>query len=349
MSKPKPIGLRDLAAVAKVDQSTVSRALNHDPRLNEDRAASIRQLAEEMGYRPRPIRSRKTKAVGLLVTASEQGPRSHFVSRAIMLAERALSDRGYHANVSYLRPDVDEGPPPLVQENRVDGVIFIGHPITAVVKKVVAMGVKAVGINHRSNILGVSCVSSDPFQAMRDAVLRLAAWGHTRFGLAICSNMSGPTIRARHQGFLHGLADAGFPADAGSVLSELPVEILGGRQAIDHWQDSADLPTALLFENDWMAMGAIMRLQQNGIDVPGQVSVVGHDDIWWANDIIPPLTSIRRSEGAMATHAVESLLSAIEGQTDPPPRDIAVPCSIVWRDSAGPHPDRRGMAGKPDR
>jgi DNA-binding LacI/PurR family transcriptional regulator len=105
------LGLRDIARLASVDISTASRALNYDPRVNPERADQIRKLAERLGYRPRPLRSKLARSIGVLVCSSETGqPVNNFLERIAWLAQKALADRRLHVNLECV---ARVGPPRL--------------------------------------------------------------------------------------------------------------------------------------------------------------------------------------------------------------------------------------------
>src|SRR5882757_2850877 len=94
------VALRDLAELASVDISTVSRALNNDPRVSQERATQIRKLADKLGYRPRPLRSKHARSIGLLITTAEPGRLgADFLARISWLSQRLLADRRLHVNL----------------------------------------------------------------------------------------------------------------------------------------------------------------------------------------------------------------------------------------------------------
>lgn len=346
---PGKVGLRDLARLAAVDVSTVSRALNRDPRVSAERAKTIRELARRMGYRPKPMRAKRTHAVGLLIGSDQLdrigGVGEHFLERIVWIAQQVLSQRRLHVNVEcFLRKDDGKSIPAILQENRVDGVILAGHPAAGMVARIREHGIPAVCINDSAKRLGIPCVSSDPQQAMHEAIVRLAALGHRRFGL-LMNDLEYPTSRARFEAYGAALADIEIAADPDWLVSDLPPEISGGREGVRALAGRGELPTAILCCNDWVALGALMELQSRGVDVPRDVSLVGHDNVSFCESLEPRLASISRSEHVLVSKAVQLLLDAVDhGKAKA--EDTLVEGSIVWRGSTGPAHGSFSRTGK---
>ena len=341
----RKVGLRDLARIAAVDVSTVSRALNHDSRVSESRAKTIRDLARREGYRPKPIRSKRTQAIGILIGSNQLdrigGVGEHFLERIAWVAQQVLSEQRMHVNVEcYLRSSDGKRLPAIIQENRVDGVLLAGHPSAEFVERIREHGIPAVAINDSAARLNIPCVRSDPRKAMHEAILRLAAWGHRRFGL-LMNDLEYPTSKARVEAYHAALADINIESDPNWVVSDLPHEITGGREGVRELIRRGDMPTAILCCNDWVALGAFMELQAHGIKVPQDVSLVGHDDVSFCKTIEPRLTSISRSEQGMVSEGVRLLLEMIGG-SQAVAEDTSVEGKVVWRESAGPAPERLG-------
>lgn len=332
--------MRDIARLASVDISTASRALNHDPRVNPERADQIRKLAESVGYRPRPLRSKLARSIGVLVVAEHERENivNNFVERIAWLAQRALADRRLHINLERVSRAYSGVLPAVVQQNRVDGVLLGGHPSKQLVDDIRALGMPAVAINDSVERLGISCVRSNPEPAMRQAILHLAARGHESFAL-LATSLEFPTIQARHRSYVHSLRELGIEPENDWLVQGLAGEIAGGREGIRQLRTRGALPTAVLCENDWMALGAMQELQHMGLSIPQDVSVVGHDDLWICEQLEPKLTSIHRAEDELVSKAIDLVTEQIEnGATTP--RELLVDGEMVWRQSAGPVPAR---------
>ena len=334
--------LRRLAEIAGVDVSTISRALHGDPRISDQRMAAIRDIARREGYRPQPLRTRRTAAIGLVLASDSRerigGAGEHFLQRIAWIASRQLAARDLHANLECVLRDVDEDVPAIVRENRVDGVLVAGHPQTSLVRSIVSLGLPVVAINDTFERLGVPCVCSDPSAAIQKTVRTLAELGHRRFALLL-NDFDRPTSRTRLDAFRSALAALGIPVRDDWILGDLPGEIPAGREGVERlWSGRGARPTALLCCNDWVALGALFALLKRGIDVPGHVSVVGHDDVAFATTLDPPLSTIARPEETIVSEALRLLLDAPTRPEEVPPTDILVPGRVVWRGTTGPAP-----------
>ncbi|MGI5868902.1 MAG: LacI family DNA-binding transcriptional regulator [Kiritimatiellia bacterium] len=333
------VGLRDLARLADVDVSTVSRALSRDPRVSAERAKTIRELARRMGYRPKPMRAKHTRAVGLLIGSDQLdrigGVGEHFLERIVWIAQQVLGQKRLHVNIEYfLRQDDGTSIPAILQENRVDGVILAGHPAADMVARIGEHGIPAVCINDSATRLGIPCVSSDPQKAIHEAIIRLAALGHRRFGL-LMNDLEYPTSQARYKAYGAALADIGISADPNWLVSDLPPEISGGREGIRELARRGKPPTAILCCNDWVALGALMELLSRGVVVPRDVSLIGHDNVSFCESLEPRLSSICRSEHMLVSKAVQLLLDAVD-RGNGKAEDTLVEGAVVWRESTGP-------------
>lgn len=340
----KRIGVRDLARLAEVDASTVSRALRNDPCVNEERARAIRELAEQVGYRPRPLRSKHAQAVGVLIGSSRAdrigGKGEHFLERIAWIAQQILGERHLHVNLECILRDEKPTPiPALVQQNRVDGVLLAGHPPVDLVRAIRELDLPAVAINDSVERLGISSVRSEPGPAIHECILRLAAWGHRQFGLLL-NELESPTAKARHQSYQTSLRDIGIEPDPAWLVSDLPGELAGGREGVRQLKARGPLPSAILCSNDWLAMGAMQELHLQGCRIPEDISLVGHDDLPFCEDLEPTLTSIHRAEKEIVAKAVDLLSEEIEHGIGEP-REILVEGVMVWRNSTGMAPARR--------
>lgn len=341
--RPGSVALRDLARLASVDISTVSRALNHDPRVNRQRSQQIRRLAEEVGYRPRPLRSKLAKSVGLLVSTTMPGRLDRdFQSRITWLAQRLLAARHLHVNIECIDRSAEAAMPALVKQNRVDGVLLSGHPPVEMVTEIRNLGMPAVAINDTVERISISCVRSNPEPAIHQAIVNLAARGHMAFGLLLM-DMAFPSSQTRYRSYQATLRELGIEPDAAWLVVGGRGEMSAGREGVRELQQRGALPTAILCENDWIALGVMQELDHQNIRVPEDVSVVGHDDLWICEETEPRLTSIRRSEDAMVAKAIELLLDQIENELGEP-QDVQVEGQMIWRQSVGPVSQRLKVA-----
>jgi LacI family transcriptional regulator len=161
----------------------------------------------------------------------------------------------------------------------------------------------------------------------------------------LASSIEYPTIRARHDSFLSSLQDIGIAPQPDWFITGLSADIIGGSIGIDRLHGLGPLPTAIICENDWMALGAMRELERLGLNVPKDISLVGHDDLWICEQLNPQLTSIRRPEQELVSQAIDLLVDQIDRGANAEPQEVLVEGKMVWRHSAGPAPERLRLGG----
>jgi len=244
-------------------------------------------------------------------------------------------------NLECLKRDGDEVPvlPAIVKQNRVDGVLLAGEPPREIVQAICDLDMPVVGINDSTERLNISCVSSQPEQAIHECIVQLAGWGHRQFGILLF-DLKYQTHRARYHSYLAALKEVGIQPNPAWVVTDLAGEISAGRDGVRKLLARGPLPTAILCCNDWLATGAMHELQRQGVRIPDDVSLVGHDDLPFCEQLEPTLTSIHRAEEEIVSQAVDLLVEQIqEGIQEP--RQESVRGEMVWRQSTGRAPDHR--------
>jgi DNA-binding LacI/PurR family transcriptional regulator len=323
----------DVARLAGVHVSTVSRVLRNSPQLNIRPATRLRiqQAAEELRYRPnavaRALRLASTGALGLLVPSLRNPVYSEIARGAferawersfvVMLAE----DRG--------GGDAERAYERLVQNGRIDGLLIAGsHPDSMLPQRAPEAPVPFVFVNRR--MPGGHNVSMLEEDAGRLAARHLLELGHRRIG-----HLAGPedidTARRRVTGFLEATAAAGVeprvthaPFDEGAAHERM-LELLEG----------PDPPTGVFTSNFNQAIGALAAAREKGCRIPDDLSLITYDDDPISAYLAPPLTGIRMPMHEMGVAAVDAIMDRIAGR---PTTDVTVPTppELILRDSTGP-------------
>ncbi len=322
-----------VAARAGVSQSAVSRTFTPGASVSPGTAARIRKAAEELGYRPntlaRSLITGRSQIIGLVVAYLE----NYFYPEVLEKLSYALQSRGYHVLVfmaSQNAGDIDE----ILQEIldfQVDGIIMASAALSSdFASRCQTAGVPVIFFNRRQDIDGISSVTSDNFGGGNQLAKFLMAGGHRRFAY-IAGWDGASTQRDREAGFVAGLAAKGHGLHAREV---------GNFDAVTAWQaacrmfDRPDPPDALFTANDHMAFQAmdVIRSEFN-LRIPGDVSVVGFDDVppaaWKAYD----LTTVRQRANRMVAETVSTLLLQI-GDPTIVPQQISVDAPLIVRSSA---------------
>jgi len=335
------VTLRKIAAQMDVDVGTVSRALAGDSRLSRERVEQIRAFAQVAGYRPKPLRRKQTDAIGLVVRATNgTKPQTGYLERMVYLAEVGASRLNKHLHVHMLGTG-EEGSdwPKFIAENRVDGIIVLGHATTPFYERLRHEPVPAVAINDTVDQTNIDCVMCDPTPGVQQAVRELLGLGHRHIGLVLTQRQY-PTVSRRHSAYMNAMHEEGIEPEANWIVQEVPDGLRGGQQAVRTYAAMRAMPTAILFNDDWVAMGGVYELARQGLSVPNDVSVVGYDNTAIATDLAPSLSSIDNQEQHLMSCALEMLQERISGLAGAP-RQITVQSQLVGRESCGVVPPSR--------
>ncbi|MET0418068.1 MAG: LacI family DNA-binding transcriptional regulator [Actinoplanes sp.] len=308
-----------VAQAAGVAQSTVSRALRGDPRVREDTRRLIEETAERLGYRPSwaapptPAPRQRTRSIGV-VSSDLTNP---FFPSLLNPVHDELQLMGYRFVLFAERTDLPTGQEALLSllNRSIDGVLVTTATLDSQLGAALAgRDLPIVLLNRYVDGMDVDRVTADNLHGGRTAARHLLDLGHRRIGV-IRGPANTSTSRDRHAGVAEGFADAGVSLDE-SLVREGPFSHQSGYQ---HARDLLRLPgrpTALLCGNDVIAFGAIDAAKSLGLDVPGDVSVLGFDDVPMAAWEVFQLTTVRQPLADMARTAARLLVERIEHEGD---------------------------------
>jgi LacI family transcriptional regulator len=340
-SEPRSrINLRWIAEEVGVHPSTVSRALDVSKRhlVADDVAERIIAAADRLGYRPDPVaaslRTRRSTLVGVLVPDITNPVFSPIISG---IAE-ILGEEGYSTIVADAGPGRDQRLR-LVDElaaRRVDGLILatVGRN-DEVLEHCLAAGLKVVLVNRADDAGRAASVVSDDMAGMALAVSHLAGLGHRKIG-----HISGPsslsTGHLRRIGFETAMASNGFAVPSGAIVEAGAYERDEGERAAAKLLAAYPEITAIAAANDLLALGAYRALAAQGLVCPGDVSVVGHNDMPLVDMVAPPLTTVRIGPREMGREAAKLLLTRMSEPASAIQRIMLEPTLVVRRSTAPP-------------
>ena len=337
---PRRATIDDVARLAQVHKATVSRALNARTRhqVNAETLKRVKRAARQLGYVPnamaRGLRTSRSMTIGVIIP-DLMNPIFPPIIRGI---EGVLQARGYTVLVANTdtHDDVEISAFESLLQRRVDGFILATGRLDdqPVIEEAAAAGVPVVLVNRDSGVGHYPVVSGNNSDGIRCAVKHLVDLGHRRIvHVAGPSNYS--TARTRAESFEAAARAAGvehhtiyaesFTIDAGEKAAE---GLLAG---------PGDLPTAVVAGNDLVALGVIRRLRADGVRCPEDVSVVGFNDMPFAEDFWPPLTTVHMPLRELGAEAALLLLRGIE-EGEQEAATLTLPVSLVVRGSTGPAP-----------
>ena len=327
----------DIAREAGVSQSTVSRALRGDPRVDPATAARIVRVAERRGYMPnaaaRSLVTRRTRTIAVVV-ADIKNP---FYPELVEALHEALGRSGYRMVLVNERTDTrgQAGLAELYRGGGADGVLFVSVTIEArVAKLLTASPFPSVLLNRDVDGADLDRVMADNAGGAAQVADLLYGLGHRRIAF-IGGPANTSTTRDREAGFSKALAQRGAPLDPANRRAGEYSHRSGYQWATD-LLDRAEPPTAIFCANDVVAFGALDAARNLQIDVPGDVSIVGFDDLPMASWRAFDLTTVRQPLTDMARDAARILIERIEGRDDPERERLVFPTHLVRRSSTGP-------------
>ncbi|MEM7489050.1 MAG: LacI family DNA-binding transcriptional regulator [Pseudomonadota bacterium] len=323
----------DVARHAGVSQSAVSRVFTPGASVSPDMAKRVRASAETLGYRPnalaRGLITGRSRIIGLVVAYLD----NPFYPDAIEKLSNALQACDHHLLIFTTGKqgiDTDRVVQDLM-DYQVDGLILASITITAeLTKRCADARIPLVLFNRGLPGSGLSAVTSGNETGGRRIAEFLVAGGHRR--IAHISGFDGAqTARDRLAGFRAGLAAAELPLHG---LAAGEFSRAAACEAARSLMDRPDPPDAIFVANDHMALAVMDTLRHDlGVDVPGEVSVVGYDDVpmaaWPAYD----LTTLRQPTRRMVEATVTQLMAQIEGPVTPT-RRLEIDGPLVVRSSA---------------
>ena len=288
------VTIYDVAREANVSMATVSRVVNNNPNVKPQTRKKVFDAIERLGYRPnavaRGLASKKTTTVGVVIPD---------ISNSIFAeVARGIEDIAnmYHYNIILCNADKRKEKEIRVintlLEKQVDGLLFMGGTVTE--EHIQAFKTASVPI--------VLCATSDENEmypsvdidheaAARDAVKALIEKGHRRIAM-ISGTLQDPSNGfARYQGYKRALEEAGIKLDESLVrIGNYRYE--AGVEVTKYFMQLSERPTAIFSANDEMAIGAIHTIQDEGLRVPEDLSVISVDNVRMASMVRPQLTTV---------------------------------------------------------
>ncbi|CAM3715414.1 MULTISPECIES: LacI family DNA-binding transcriptional regulator [Halomonas] len=335
--KRKSITSRDVAHLAGVSQSAVSRSFSQASSVSEKTRKKVMDAARQLGYRPNTIarslitRSSRTIAV---VTYSLQNP---FYAYLLEKASRFLQEQGYHLLLFFApkNGDFDMVVDDLIR-SQVEGVLMLAITLNQhQAKEVADFGIPVVIINRTVEYSGISQVGSDNYQGGYWAGRYLASQGCQRIAY-LAGIPESTTNRQREEGFKAGLATEGqtcFAYDVGYYRYD---EACDATRRLFSTRRPETMPDALFAANDLMAIAGMETLRDElHLSVPEGVSVIGFDDMAMSAWPSHSLTTLQQPVEQMIVKATELLLNHIS-HPEAPPEQIILPVTPKIRRSTRP-------------
>lgn len=330
-----PVSIKDIARLAGVSHSTVSRALHNSPLIPTATTQRIQQIARESGYTAsavaRSLVTRKTEAIGVVVTSIADP----FNGELVGGIEEAANEKGYSVilSTSQADPGREMAVVRSFQERRVDGILVASSRVGSLYLPLLEeLQIPIVLINNQHGSDFVHSIAVDNVDGAYRAAKHLLELGHRR--IAYLGDRLGLHSDAeRFAGFKKALDDSGVLLPEECIVhgdGKLEGAIVAARQLLE----CRERPSAIVCYNDMSALGLLQVAEEGHIPVPDQLSVTGFDDIFFAALARPALTTIRQPRREMGREAVKMLLHLLQGTSEQ--KAVAIRGDLILRKSTAP-------------
>jgi DNA-binding LacI/PurR family transcriptional regulator len=336
----RKVTMHDVARIAGVTQSTVSRVLSpieQGIQISDETRRRVLAAVAELGYHPnqyaRSLRGMKSHMIAILI-ADITNPFYHPLVRAVQDVAFQHRYDVMIANSDHTREKEQLFVESLVRRP-VDGAVIIPYHLSAtdLDDLMVRTGVAIAAVGSRIDHPRIDVSYGDDATASYELVRWLIRErGHRRLAM-ICADLEFAVTKHRLAAFRRALAEAGLEAsDRYVVAGDWSVET--GQRGIRQLLAMPEPPTAVFAASDTIAIGALEAAEELGRRVPEDIAIVGFDDIPEARRVRPRLTTVAQYPGEMGRHLATALFERITGDAEIERRVFEVPCRFIERESA---------------
>jgi LacI family transcriptional regulator len=330
--------LEDIAKLAGVSRSTVSRVVNNHPNVRTDVRERVLRIIQNTGYHPNPaartLASQHSWMIGLVLPRSVSSFFADpYFPRLTQGIAQACNQYNYTLGLFLIGTKEDEEKifPRVSRTGFLDGVLVQSGQIgDQLIERLVDSNIPLVIVGRPFNTQNLSYIDVDNVNAAYNAVSHLIDLGYQRIA-TITGTISSTVSIDRRDGYLKALVERGRIVDKNLIVEGDFTEAGGyyGMQQLLHAK-----PDAVFAASDQMAIGAMRAAREAGLKIPDDVAFVGFDDLPIATLPDPPLTTVRQPIYQFGIKAVEILLDLIDNGLYPP-RRIIMDTELVIRESCG--------------
>ena len=330
--------IKDLSAQTGYSVGTVSRVLNNQPNVSEKARKAILEAAEASGFQlnanAKQLKQSHSNAIQVVV----KGTSNELFSGMVETIQACVAETAYRLMVDYIDENSNEvlRALQLCRERKPLGIIFLGGNRSHFRQDFQRIGVPCVLVTNDAAGLGfdnLSSVSSDDRAAACAVIDRFFETGHKRVVIVGGDLEASDTSRLRYEGCMEAFEGHNWKFDPALDYEAVRFSFEGGYRGAKNLLARGRKFTALFAMSDVMAIGAIRALRDAGLQVPGDVSVMGFDGLDIGEFMLPRLSTICQNGGAMARRGVEMLLENIKEEQLP--RYETVPFDVELRESTG--------------
>jgi DNA-binding LacI/PurR family transcriptional regulator len=310
----KVVTIKDIAKLANVSHTTVSRALNDSPLIKPGTKRKIQEIAAQLNYTPnfnaKSLVMQKSYTIGLFFTSISNGTSPSFFADTVKGVNSVINE-DYNLFVRGIDDYQDFS---SIHHRRFDGIILMSQSEVdnAFIYHVLHQKIPMVVINREINDRSLINILSNDREGSCHAVKYLIEKGHK--DIAIIEGIKGfKSSLERREGYLEALIDQEIPIRTEYIVNG-NYDMESGYKAMEKLLSLKNPPTAVFCSNDDMAVGALNAVFAKGLTVPGDISVIGFDDIQSAQYTNPSLTTVKKPIEKISRLGAEKILAAVENQ-----------------------------------
>jgi len=330
--------INDVAKHAGVSIATVSLVVNNNSRISSETKRKVLKSIKALNYYPsrsaRDLVSKKTGNIGFLLTDDHFLRTEPFYTKIFLGTEFESRDGEYYVLLSTVKPNFTDKDtlPRFLLEKSVDGIIIAGKVPQNLIDRIHDLEIPIVFVDYETNINSHSHVLIDNMQGGIIATNHLLELGHKNIGF-IGGDFNHPSIKDRFLGYKQALETANLKINSGLIVKNLsyPNRQNGYTSAKKLFENKQDI-TAVFACNDAMAIGVMHYLKDNGIKIPGEISLIGFDDVEVDLLLKPQLTTVRVQKLELGIEAFRLIVDRLKVKNYFA-KKILVPVDLIVRES----------------
>lgn len=309
------VTIKDIAKIANVSHTTVSRALNNSPYINEETKVKIKTLAKELNYVPnynaKSLVLLKSYVIGVFFSSISEGTSDTFFHEIIKGVNKVI-DKEYNLVIRGI--DNYEHYQQIDKKN-FDGIIVVSQSKNddEFINTILENNIPLVVINRPVESQGIVNIMSNDTKGTYDAVEYFIKNNHKKIAL-IQGNKEYESSIYRKKGYINALEDNNIPLNDEYMISG-KYDLQSGYENMKKLIELENRPTAVFCSNDDIAVGAMKAIFELGLNVPNDISIIGFDDSIFCNYVTPPLTSVRKDSLKISEYGGINLLQIIKDKS----------------------------------
>lgn len=333
------VTIKDVAKLANVSITTVSRVINNPQAVSEDKRINVEKIIEELNYQPnglaRGLVKKATKTVGVLIPDIN----NLFYPAVVRGIEDVFQEEGFNTFLCNTDQDIEKEKRYIaaLMEKRVDGLIFMGtrptDPAANEHIKSLCKSIPVVLINETIVGADLYSVLTDEIEGAYKAVSYLIELGHKKIVYIAGDNIYS-TYQSKQKGYESALKDHGYQVLEDYIINGSPYP-QGGYQAANKILQWKERPTAIFCGNDQIAMGVMKAVHEMNLKIPEDISVIGFANIPISEDFMPELTTVDQYPYETGKLSAEVILNVMKGNLPVQKKIILEPSLLIRNSCAG--------------